>query len=103
PVYRGTLDHIVGILHTQDILLAQLHPDPSATLQQIMRPALTVHETLPADRLLKLFRERRAHHAIVVDEHGVMAGLVTLEDVLAELLGEVADELKPAPARGAAG
>ncbi|MBI4477116.1 MAG: HlyC/CorC family transporter, partial [Acidobacteria bacterium] len=47
PVYRGTLDHIVGILHTQDILLAQLHPDPSATLQQIMRPALTVHETLP--------------------------------------------------------
>jgi CBS domain containing-hemolysin-like protein len=99
PVYRGTIDQIVGIVHTHDVLTQQLGPDAPATLEKILRPAVTVPEALSADRLLKLFRERRAHQAIVVDEHGGMVGLVTLEDVLTELLGEVADELKPAPLR----
>ncbi|MBI1873249.1 MAG: HlyC/CorC family transporter [Acidobacteria bacterium] len=99
PVYRGTLDRVVGILHTHDLALLQLRTGSRPGLDQILRPVVTVSETLSADRLLKLFRERRTHQAIVVNEHGATAGLVTLEDVLAELLGDVADELKPAPPR----
>lgn len=99
PVYRGSLDAIVGILHTHDLAVQQLRTESRLGLDRILRPVVTVPETFSADRLLKLFRERRVHQAIVVDEFGRTAGLVTLEDVLAELLGDVADELKSTPSR----
>lgn len=99
PVYRGSLDTIVGILHTHDLAVQQLWTESRPGLDRILRPVVTVPETFSADRLLKLFRERRVHQAIVVDDLGGTVGLVTLEDVLAELLGDVADELKPTPRR----
>ncbi len=102
PVYRGSLDQIIGFLHTHDLAMLQLRREPPAPediLDRILRPIVKVHDKLSADRLLKLFRERRTHQAIVVDASGAMVGLVTLEDVLTELLGGVADELKPAARR----
>jgi CBS domain containing-hemolysin-like protein len=61
----------------------------------VIRPITTLHESVTADRVLRLLRERRSHHALVVDEHGGTAGLLTLEDVLSELIGNVGDEYKP--------
>lgn len=97
PVYRNTPDTIVGVLHTHDLVRHHLAALPPASIEKILRPALTVPDTLPADRLLKLFREHGTHQAIVTDAQGRTVGLVTLDDVLAELLGETADELKGGP------
>jgi putative hemolysin len=93
PVYRGTIDHIVGMLHTRDLFTRYLEGRP-ATLEALLRPILIVHESITADRLLALMRERKSHQAIVADEFGGVAGLITLEDLLTEVMGEVADELK---------
>lgn len=101
PVYRGTIDNMVGMLHTRDLFTRFLE-GRATSLESLLRPILIVHETITADRLLALMRERRSHQAVVADEFGGVAGLVTLEDVLTEVMGEVADELKyeePAPER----
>lgn len=94
PVCDGSLDNIVGIVHTKDLIRRQLEGSGIASLAEVMRPALFVPETLTADRLLAALREQRRHQAIVIDEYGGVEGLVTLEDVLSGLLGEVGDEFK---------
>ncbi len=92
PLYKGDLDHIVGVVHLKSILprLAegQVNGTPAHTVAD---EALFVPESLPIRELLRLFREKRQHLAVVVDEYGGTAGLVTLEDVLEELVGEVSD------------
>ena len=98
PVYRGTLDRVVGMVHTKDVMTAYLRHGEAATLASVVRPVVWVQDTMPADRLLAFLRERRMQQALVLDEGGV-AGLITLEDVLAELLGGVDDEFKAAPIR----
>jgi putative hemolysin len=95
PVYRDTIDNIVGVLHTKDLARWLVSDDRRDTLATIIRPIPTVHESVTADRVLKQLRERSSHQALVVDEHGGTAGLITLEDVLSELLGDVGDEFKP--------
>jgi putative hemolysin len=95
PVYRESIDNIVGVLHTKDLARWLVGDERSGTLTTIMRPIASVHESVTADRVLKELRDRGAHQALVVDEHGGTAGLVTLEDVLSELLGDVGDEFKP--------
>jgi CBS domain containing-hemolysin-like protein len=99
PVYRGSLDQVVGILHTKDLVTAYVEPGNRATLKGMLRPLVEVPETMPADRLLALLKERRSHQAIVRGEGGEVAGLITLEDVLAELLGGVSDEFKTTQVR----
>jgi magnesium and cobalt exporter, CNNM family len=94
PVFRRTLDDVVGILHTKDVVTHFLQRGASGTLAVLVRPILRVQETMPADRLLGFLRERRSHQALVVDAAGAVAGMITLEDVLGELLGSVADEFK---------
>ena len=94
PVYRGTIDNIVGILRTKDLVRWFVEGRPGATLAELMRPIPTVHESVTADRVLKDLRERRAHQALVVDEFGGTAGLLTLADVLTELFGHVGDEFR---------
>jgi len=97
PVYRDSIDNIVGMLHTKDLvrwLVAGGSTD--ATLASLLRPVASVHESVTADRVLRQLRERRTHQALVVDEFGGTAGLLTLEDVLSELLGDVGDEFKGA-------
>ena len=94
PVFRGTLDDIAGILHTKDVVTHFLERGRSGTLAGLIRPILRVPDTMPADRLLGLLRERRSHQALVADAAGKVVGMITLEDVLGELLGGVPDEFK---------
>lgn len=98
PVYRGSLDNIIGILHTKDVVM-QYVKGGGLAVASLLRPILRVPDTMPADRLLAFLRERRSHQALVVDVKGVVVGLITLEDVVAELLGGVADEFKTVQAR----
>ncbi|MCX7929100.1 MAG: hemolysin family protein [Chlorobi bacterium] len=91
PVYRDTLDNIVGIVYTKD-LLSLVHLRNLIILEDIIRPFLTVSENESLYRLLRLFQSEQVHMAIVTDEFGGTAGLVTLEDVLEEIVGEIRDE-----------
>jgi CBS domain containing-hemolysin-like protein len=100
PVFRGSIDNVVGMLHTKDLVRWRVSGAPEAALSSLLRPIASVHESVTADRVLRELREQRSHQALVVDEFGGTAGLLTLEDVLSELLGEVGDEFKagePAP------
>lgn len=94
PVHEGDIDHIIGFVYTKDLLLQQ-HMGWPIEIRKLVRPALLVPETLRIDKLLESFRERRTQMAIVLDEFGGTEGLVTLEDVLEELVGEIHDEHRP--------
>ncbi len=94
PVYRGSQDTIIGILHVKDAFRL-VWADPAAAdkpVAEAVRPAYFVPETKPIDELLAELRARRTHMAIVVDEYGGLAGIVTLEDLIEELVGDIADE-----------
>ncbi|HEV2972654.1 MAG TPA: hemolysin family protein [Pirellulales bacterium] len=91
PVYERDLDHIVGFVHIKDIFLQQYLGRP-IELRRLLHPALFVPETMPLDRLLELFQEKHNQLAVVLDEYGGTEGMVTLEDVLEELVGEIRDE-----------
>jgi putative hemolysin len=91
PVHEGDLDHILGFVYTKDLLLRQ-HMGWPIELRKLVRPALLVPETLRIDKLLEHFRQNRTQMAIVLDEFGGTEGLVTMEDVLEELVGEIHDE-----------
>ncbi|MBW3570054.1 MAG: hemolysin family protein [Gemmatimonadetes bacterium] len=99
PVYRGDIDHVEGLLHTKDLFRGYIEAGRVHSIRELMRPILMVHESVTADRLLTLMRERRSHAAIVMDEFGGVAGLVTLDDVLTEVMGEIADEFRVNEAR----
>ena len=91
PVYERDLDHIIGYVHIKDLLREQyLHNQ--LQLRKMLHPPLFVPETLPLDRLLDLFQKKRTQLAIVLDEFGGTQGMVTLEDVFEELVGEIHDE-----------
>jgi CBS domain containing-hemolysin-like protein len=90
PIYRGAPDAIVGILRVKD-LVERYAADGPVSLELLMRPVLQLDATLAADRVLTLLRNRRAHSAVVVDGHGHALGLVTIQDVLSELLGVTPD------------
>jgi CBS domain containing-hemolysin-like protein len=93
PVYRDSLDEIVGVLHVRD-LFAAMHDFGIAnvSLDAICRPAFVVPETKDLAALLADFRRSKQHMAIVVDEYGAMEGIVTLEDVIEEIVGDIEDE-----------
>ncbi|MDB4951869.1 MAG: hypothetical protein JWM27_4518 [Gemmatimonadetes bacterium] len=99
PVFRGTVDNIVGVLHTRDLFTRLLDPAPLLSIEPLLRPILMVHESVSADRLLTMMREKRSHQAVVLDEFGGVSGLVTLDDVLTEVMGEFGDEFKSADPR----
>jgi CBS domain containing-hemolysin-like protein len=94
PVYRDSIDNVVGVLHTKDLVRWRVSDEGETTLDHLLRPIASVHESVTADRVLRELRARRSHQALVVDEFGGTAGLLTLEDVLSELLGGVGDEFK---------
>ncbi len=91
PVFAGTLDEIRGILYIKD-LLAHLTKGISFKWQQLIRPPFFIPETKKIDDLLEEFQKSKVHLAIVVDEFGGTSGLVTLEDILEEIVGDIADE-----------
>ena len=102
PVYRGTVDHILGFVHIKDMMWVlldrerrleeNLSPVPDFDLRRVLREVLIVPETKPAGELLAELRSRRVGMAMVVDEFGSILGLVTMEDLLEQLVGEIHDE-----------
>lgn len=98
PIYDGDLDEIVGVGHVKDAFAIPFEARSSTPVRDVMAPALVVPETMPLSALLVLLREQATHLAVVVDEHGGTAGVITLEDVLEEIVGEIDDEHdRPAP------
>ncbi|HEY7213380.1 MAG TPA: CBS domain-containing protein, partial [Thermoanaerobaculia bacterium] len=91
PIYEDSIDHVIGILHIRDVLRAVRSPEPSA-VRELLKPALFIPETKPLTELLKELQARFQQVAIVVDEYGGTAGLVTVEDLLEEIVGEIMDE-----------
>ncbi|MDW8060778.1 MAG: hemolysin family protein [Thermomicrobium sp.] len=92
PVYQGTIDRIVGIVHVRDLLRFALEPSEGVKVGDVMREAYFIPESKRVDELLRDLQRQRVHMAIVVDEFGGTAGIVTIEDVLEEIVGEIQDE-----------
>ncbi len=102
PVYRGSLDNVIGMLHTKDVAVRFARTGRAPRVEELIRSLIYVPTSVTADRLLAQLRERRGRLAVVLDEHGGFEGIVTLEDVLSELVGGLADEFKgeePEPER----
>jgi gliding motility-associated protein GldE len=95
PVVEGSLDQVRGLLYVKDLLRAQ-HQDPNLDWHALIRPPFYVPENKKIGSLLNEFKEKRLHIAIVVDEFGGTAGLVTLQDILEEIFGHISEENKPA-------
>ncbi len=91
PVYRGTIDNIVGIVYSKDILSIYEHKD-LIILQDIIRPAYFVPESKNISQLLREFQQNKVHLAIVVDEFGGTEGIISMEDIIEEIVGEIHDE-----------
>lgn len=91
PVFRGSLDDIVGMIHTKDLLLYLNEPD-NFDWHTVLRNPYFVHEQKYIEDLLKEFQGKRIHFAVVVDEFGGTSGIVTLEDILEEIIGDIKDE-----------
>ncbi len=91
PFYRDTPDHIVGILHV-NVALKELVDDPNADLTALLMPTVYVHKTMPLDDVLSTMRRQHSHMAVVTDEYGGVMGLLTMEDVLEQLVGDIWDE-----------
>lgn len=91
PVYKETIDNIIGILYSKDLISAAEHRD-LIVLHDILRTATFVPETKRIGEILKEFQRKRIHMGIVVNEHGGVEGLVTLEDIIEEIVGEIEDE-----------
>jgi putative hemolysin len=113
PVYQGHAENIIGIIHYKDLMMAwqerklaadRRQPSRPFRLRRFLRESLVVPETKPLNQLVDEFRTRHTHLAMVVDEFGTITGLVTLEDVLEQIFGEIGDEhdvRRPLPAAGA--
>ncbi len=95
PVYEDNLDHIVGILYAKD-MLRFLGNDQPFELRKVLRDALMVPQTKPIGEMLAEFKSRKVHIAIVLDEYGGTAGLITIEDILEQIVGDIRDEYEPA-------
>jgi len=92
PVFEDTIDNIKGILYAKDLLKKLIDSSQRFTLNKILHDGYFVPETMPLDELLREFKKRKLHLAIVVDEYGGVSGIVTMEDILEEIVGEIEDE-----------
>ncbi len=92
PVYEETIDNVIGLLYAKDLLRVHLEGQKLASLRSLLRPAYFVPEAKKVDELLREMQARSVHMALVVDEYGGIAGLVTLEDIVEEIVGEIRDE-----------
>ncbi|MCL2459059.1 MAG: hemolysin family protein [Desulfobulbus sp.] len=93
PIYQGTPDQIVGILHAKDLLrICTCDPASPVELKEFLNPAPFIPESKPITELLREFQSKKIHMAVVVDEFGGVRGLVTFEDVIEEIVGEIGDE-----------
>lgn len=92
PVYDDVIDNVVGMLYAKDLLKVQVNAGEKSTIRKFLRPAYFIPESKKVDELLGEMQSKGVHIAVVVDEYGGMAGLVTLEDIVEEIVGEIRDE-----------
>ncbi|MCX7679792.1 MAG: hemolysin family protein [Spirochaetes bacterium] len=92
PVYKESIDHIIGVLHAKDLLRFLIEKPGKFNLKRLIKKPFFVPETMPLDDLLREFKKRKRHIAIAVDEYGGLGGIVTLEDILEEIVGDISDE-----------
>jgi len=92
PVFQDNIDHIVGVLLYKDVLSAYANTEQKASITSLIKPVVYTPETKKIAQLLQEFRSKQIHLAIVVDEYGGTEGIITIEDILEELVGEIADE-----------
>jgi CBS domain containing-hemolysin-like protein len=92
PVYDDVIDNVVGLLYAKDLLKVHVMPGEKQSIRKFLRPAYFVPESKKVDELLAEMQSKGIHLAVVVDEYGGMAGLVTLEDIVEEIVGEIRDE-----------
>lgn len=92
PVYEGDLDHVAGVLYANDLLAVYHEGRASGTVRELVRPAFAVPDTMRIDALFRELQRRRVHMALVIDEHGGVDGIVTIEDILEEIFGGISDE-----------
>ncbi|MDZ7294859.1 MAG: hemolysin family protein [candidate division KSB1 bacterium] len=98
PIYERSVDNIRGIIHAKDLLPYLNQPGARPSLESLARPVIFVPDSKPINEMLREFQTQRTHMAIVVDEYGGTVGLVTLEDVIEEIVGEIQDEYDEEPA-----
>lgn len=94
PVYRGSIDDVVGILHMKDLVRHVVEGGGGESLEELLRPVIHVPESITAEQLFAELRAHGTHQAMVVDEFGGVEGLVTLEDLVSDMLGQLSDEFK---------
>lgn len=99
PIYQKTLDNIRGVLHAKDLLIQGTPGTPMRRLQELLHEPLFVPQTTPLERMFRLFKQKKMHMALVVNEYGKLAGLVTMEDLLEQLFGDIRDEREAQKAR----
>lgn len=92
PVYEDAVDNIVGLLYAKDLLKHWGKPEERLTVREIMRPPYFIPETMNLEQLLQEFKRKRVHLAVVIDEYGGTSGLITIEDLLEEIVGDIQDE-----------
>lgn len=92
PVYTDDIDHVVGVFYVKDLINFQLNGGKEFALKSLLRKAIFIPESMKLDSVLREFQRKKVHLAIVVDEYGGTAGIVTLEDILEEIVGEIRDE-----------
>jgi CBS domain containing-hemolysin-like protein len=92
PVYEGTIDNIIGLIYAKDLLKHWGASDAEVELRKLIRPPYFVPETKNLEELLHDFKKRRVHLAVVIDEYGGTSGLVTIEDLLEQIVGDIQDE-----------
>ena len=95
PVYEETIDNITGVLYTKDVLKQLREGHDALSIRDLVRPAYFVPETKKLDDLLLEMRQKRVHMVIVIDEYGSVSGLVTIEDLVEEIVGDIKDEYDP--------
>jgi CBS domain containing-hemolysin-like protein len=91
PVYRESLDNVIGFIHSKDVMPYLLHPE-KFRLEDVLQPPLYVVDTARLEDVLRQMQKAKAHFGFVVDEHGGLEGIITLEDLLEEIVGDISDE-----------
>jgi CBS domain containing-hemolysin-like protein len=102
PVYQDQIDHIEGVIYVRDLLTHWASGETNKTALQLARPTYFVPESKPTDELLREMQKAKVQMAMVIDEYGGIAGLITLEDLVEEIVGEIEDEDEPEPHAGEA-
>src|SRR5690606_38535529 len=91
PIIRDGKDNIIGMINTKEFFL-RTHDDPNYDYQKLIHPILSVPESMPVNNLLRKMQKKQAQIAILVDEYGGTSGMITIEDILEEIVGEIRDE-----------